>query len=173
MIRFCLVGAGFIGPVHAANIAAHPRAQLAAVVDLNQAAASAIAEQFGGSARSWADALADPSIDAVLIATPPRTHAALIEAAARAGKAIFCEKPIDLDLEKVAACRELLRETGVPFFVGFNRRFDPTHAALADRIKNGEIGRPEMLILSSRDPEISPPDYVAQMPYQDLRHDDP
>src|SRR5206468_10800262 len=69
------------------------------------------------------------------------------------------------DLAKVKACEAVLRTGNVPFFVGFNRRFDPTHRALGEAIRSGEIGRPEMLVLSSRDPEISPPDYVAAMPY--------
>ena len=165
MLRFCLIGAGFIGPVHAANIAAHPRAELKYAVDLDPAAAQALVVKYGCAAASLETALADSEIDAVVICTPPRTHAALIEQAARAGKAIFCEKPVDLDLEKVRACGAVLRETKVPFFVGFNRRFDPTHRALADAIRAGDIGRPEMLVLSSRDPEISPPDYVAAMPF--------
>ncbi len=166
MIDFCLVGAGFIGPVHAANLAAHAKARLSWVIDLNLAAARALGEKYG--ARSGSDlavALADPDLDAVIVCTPPRTHAPIIEAAARAGKAIFCEKPVDLDLTRVNACARVLAETGVPFHVGFNRRFDPTHRALHDAIRAGDIGRPEMLVLSSRDPEISPPDYVAAMPY--------
>ena len=166
MIGFCLVGGGFIGPLHAANIAAHPGARLAWVVDVNLAAAEKLGAQFGARATaSLDDALADPAVQVVMICTPPRTHAALIERAARAGKAIFCEKPVDLDIARVDACARLLATTRTPFFVGFNRRFDPTHRALYDAIRAGEIGQPEMLLLSSRDPEISPPDYVAQMPY--------
>jgi myo-inositol 2-dehydrogenase / D-chiro-inositol 1-dehydrogenase len=166
MIDFCLVGAGFIGPVHAANLVAHPRARLGWVVDLNLAAGKALADKHG--ARATGDlgvALADPDVRAVIICTPPRTHTPIIEAAARASKAIFCEKPIDLDMAKVDACGVALAQTKAPFCVGFNRRFDPTHRALHDAIRAGEIGRPEMLVLSSRDPEISPPDYVAAMPY--------
>src|SRR4029453_7313474 len=112
-----------------------------------------------------AEALSDASVGAVVICTPPRTHAAIIESAARAGKAIFCEKPVDLDLARVDACARVVAETRVPFQVGFNRRYDPSHRALHDALRNGEIGRAEMLVLSSRDPEISPPDYVAAMPY--------
>jgi myo-inositol 2-dehydrogenase / D-chiro-inositol 1-dehydrogenase len=166
MIDFCLVGAGFIGPVHAANLSAHSGARLAWVVDLNLAAGKALAEKHGARATdSLGEALADPNVCAVIVCTPPRTHTPIIEAAARAGKAIFCEKPIDLDLAKVDACGAALAQTKVPFCVGFNRRFDPTHRALHDAIRAGEIGQTEMLILSSRDPEISPPDYVAAMPY--------
>ena len=166
MIDFCLVGAGFIGPVHAANVAAHPRARLSWVVDLNLDAADTLAKKHGArSGRELAQALADPALRAVIVCTPPRTHAPIIAAAAKAGKAIFCEKPVDLDIAGVDACAEVLSRTGVPFCVGFNRRFDPTHRALHDAIRNGEIGRPEMLILSSRDPEISPPDAIAATPY--------
>ena len=166
MIDFCLVGAGFIGPVHAANVAAHPRARLSWVVDLNLDVADALAKKHGARAGcDLAQALADPSLRAVIVCTPPRTHATIIQAAAQAAKAIFCEKPIDLDMAGVDACADVLSRAGVPFCVGFNRRFDPTHRALHDAIRTGEIGRPEMLILSSRDPEISPPDAVAAMPY--------
>jgi len=166
MLNFCLVGAGFIGPVHAANIAARKDATLAWVVDLNPAVGTALAGMHGSRFTAELDlALADPAVGAVLICTPPRTHAPIIERAARAGKAVFCEKPVDLDLANVAACARVVSETGVPFHVGFNRRYDPGHRALYDAIRQGEIGRIEMLVLSSRDPEISPPDYVAAMPY--------
>jgi len=166
MLEFCLVGGGFIGPLHAANIAAHPGARLAWVVDLDVAVAGALATKHGARATANLDAaLADPAVGAVMICTPPRTHAAIIERAARAGKAVFCEKPVDLDMSRVDACAKVLQSTGAPFFVAFNRRFDPSHRALFDAIRAGEIGRPEMLVLSSRDPEISPPDYVAAMPY--------
>jgi len=166
MIGFCLVGGGFIGPLHAANIAAHPNARLRWIIDLNLGAAESLAAKYGGGASSdLENALADPEVHAVMICTPPRTHAAIIERAARAGKAVFCEKPIDLDMDRVTACGKVLDATHAPFFVAFNRRFDPSHRALFDAIRAGEIGRTEMLVLSSRDPEISPPDYVAAMPY--------
>ena len=166
MLNFCLVGAGFIGPVHAANIAARGDAALAWVVDLSEATGRPLAIRHGARFTTQLDdALADPSLGAVLICTPPRTHAAIIERAARAGKAIFCEKPVDLDMRRVEECARVVATAGVPFHVGFNRRYDPTHRALHDAIRNGDIGRAEMLVLSSRDPEISPPDYVAAMPY--------
>jgi len=166
MLNFCLVGAGFIGPVHAANIATRSDAALAWVVDLNETIGRPLADKHGARFTAQLDeALADPTLHAVLICTPPRTHAAIIERAARAGKAIFCEKPVDLDMKRVDECARVVAAAGVPFHVGFNRRYDPTHRALHDAIRNGEIGRAEMLVLSSRDPEISPPDYVAAMPY--------
>jgi len=166
LLSFCLVGGGFIGPLHAANIAAHPRARLAWVVDLDVGIAQTLAAKHGARPTASLDeALADPAVGAAMICTPPRTHAAIIERAARAGKAVFCEKPVDLDITRVDKCAQTLAATGTPFFVAFHRRFDPTHRALFDAIRAGEIGRPEMLVLSSRDPEISPPDYVAAMPY--------
>ena len=166
MLEFCLVGGGFIGPVHAANIATHPAARLRWVVDLDLAAAESLAATYGARATAHLDeAVNDAAVGAVIICTPPRTHAPIIEHAARAGKAVFCEKPIDLDMARVDACGEVLRDTHTPFFVGFNRRFDPSHRALHDALRAGEIGRAEMLVITSRDPEISPPDYVAAMPY--------
>ena len=166
MLGICLIGGGFIGPLHAANIVAHPGVRLRWVVDLDLAAAEKLATKHGARASdNLQAALADPEVGAVVICTPPRTHAALIEQAARAGTAIFCEKPVDLDLRRVDECAKVVAEARTPFFVGFNRRFDPTHRALFEAIRAGEIGRTEMLVLSSRDPEISPPDYVAAMPY--------
>src|SRR6187431_529769 len=112
MIGFALVGGGFIGPLHAANIAAHPLARLAWVVDLNAQAAEPLAARHGARATADLDnALADPGVQVVMICTPPRTHAALIKRAARAGKAIFCEKPVDLDVRKVDACAATLAAT--------------------------------------------------------------
>ena len=143
MIDFCLVGAGFIGPVHAANVAAHPRARLSWVIDLNLDAADALAKRHGARAgRDLAQALADPSMRAVIVCTPPRTHATIIQAAAQAGKAIFCEKPIDLDMAGVDACADALSRSGVPFCVGFNRRFDPTHRALHAAIRTATSAEP-------------------------------
>ena len=176
MLGFCIVGAGFMGPLHAANILGHPRARVRWIVDLDLGAAQRLAERC--SARATAlleEALADAEVDAVIVCTPPRTHAAIIESAARAGKAIFCEKPIDLDPQRVEACAKVLAATGVPFFVAFNRRFDPTHRALHDALRGEEIGRVEMLVLASRDPEISPPEVVAATPcgifYDTMIHD--
>ena len=165
-LHVCLVGAGFIGPVHAANVTRHSAARLAWVVDLDEQVGRSLADRHGARfTQRLDDALADALVGAVLICTPPRTHAAIIERAARAGKAILCEKPVDLDMTRVDACSRIVAETGVAFQLGFNRRYDPSHRALRDAVCNGEIGRTEMLVLSSRDPEIAPPAYVAAMPY--------
>lgn len=158
---FCLIGAGFIGPVHAANIAAHPGARLRSVFDLNHEAAERIVARHGSSvAASLEAALADKDLDAVVICTPPRTHAPIIEAAAKAGKAIFCEKPIDLSLKRVDQCLAEVEKARVPMFVGFNRRFDPSFRALHNRLAEGEIGLVEQVIISSRDPGLPPLSYL-------------
>ena len=164
-MRIGLLGAGRIGRIHGGNIAAHPRARLAVMADADAAAAQRLATAHGATIGSVDEIIADRDVDAVVICTPTDTHADLIKRAVRAGKAVFCEKPIDLDMSRVDACGHVLETTRTPFFVGFNRRFDPSHRALFDAIRAGEIGALEMLVLSSRDPEISPPDYVAAMPY--------
>jgi len=135
MISFCQFGAGRIGAIHAANIAAHPEARLNTIVETDQAAAERLAGRFGAVLREQAEALADPTINAVLIASSTDTHADLVEAAARAGKAIFCEKPLDLDRRRAAACAAVAEECGVPLMVAFNRRFDPNFARLEGEIR--------------------------------------
>ncbi|MEL6189558.1 MAG: Gfo/Idh/MocA family oxidoreductase [Myxococcota bacterium] len=140
MLRFAVCGAGRIGRVHAANIAAHPSAEVAWVLDVDPAAAGALAERAGGQAGEALEPVLD-DVDAVLIGSPTPTHFDLIRTAAEAGKAIFCEKPVDLDLERVDAVVELVGRARVPFFVGFNRRFDPSFARLKHRLVGGEIVR--------------------------------
>jgi myo-inositol 2-dehydrogenase/D-chiro-inositol 1-dehydrogenase len=160
MITFAQFGAGRIGAIHSANLAAEPRARLRYVVDVNAAAAHALAGRYGAQATEKETALSDPEVDAVIIASSTDTHADLAVAAARAGKAIFCEKPIDLSSERVDACLAVVREAGVPMFVGFNRRFDPSFSALHLRITRGEIGNVEQVIITSRDPGPPPLAYL-------------
>jgi myo-inositol 2-dehydrogenase/D-chiro-inositol 1-dehydrogenase len=160
MITFAQFGAGRIGAVHAANLASSGVTRLRYVVDVNAAAASALAAKYGASSADTATALADPAVDAVLIASSTDTHADLAIAAAKAGKAIFCEKPIDLSLKKVDACLAAVRRAGVPMLVGFNRRFDPNFAAVKERILDGAIGNVEQVIISSRDPGLPPIAYL-------------
>jgi myo-inositol 2-dehydrogenase/D-chiro-inositol 1-dehydrogenase len=111
-----------------------------------------LAERYGAVLRDQAEALADPAIDAVLIASSTDTHADLVEAAAHAGKAIFCEKPLDLDCRRAAACAAVAEQCGVPLMVAFNRRFDPNFARLEREIRAGRIGQPEILRITSYDP---------------------
>ena len=152
MINFCQFGAGRIGAIHAGNVVAHPDAQLWIVVDPDRAAAERLAAHYGAQVGSQTEALADPAINAVVIASSTDTHADLVEAAARAGKAIFCEKPLDLDRRRAEACVAVARECGVTLMVGFNRRFDPHFAKLESEIRAGRIGRPELLTIKSYDP---------------------
>ncbi len=128
MINICQFGAGRIGAIHAGNIARHPDARLQMIVDVDRAAAESLAGRYGAAIGDQAAALADSAVDAVVIASSTDTHADLIEAAARAGKAVFCEKPLDLDRSRAGACLAVAQECGVPLMVGFNRRFDPNFA---------------------------------------------
>ncbi|RQR60241.1 inositol 2-dehydrogenase [Burkholderia sp. Bp9125] len=160
MIEFALFGAGRIGKIHAANLARQPGARLKYVVDMHAPSAQALANAHGAEAADVARALGDAAVQAVVIASSTNTHADLIVAAANAGKAVFCEKPIDLGVARSRACAEAVRRNGVTCMIGFQRRFDPTFAALKARVERGEIGEPEMLIVTSRDPGAPPLDYL-------------
>jgi len=160
MLHFAQFGAGRIGAIHAANLAASGRARLRHIVDVNAAAAESLAAKHGARVSDTATALADPEVGAVIIASSTDTHADLVIAAARAGKAIFCEKPIDLSLPRVDACLAEVRKAGVPMLVGFNRRFDPSFAELHRRIGAGAIGTVEQVVITSRDPAPPPVAYV-------------
>jgi myo-inositol 2-dehydrogenase / D-chiro-inositol 1-dehydrogenase len=161
MLRFGLFGAGRIGRVHADSLAAHPRAELTAVHDPVEPAALEVATRYGGTPTGDADTIiGDPRIDAVIIASPTPTHVGLLEACVRAGKAVLCEKPIDLDLARVDGCWERIRDSGATIMVGFNRRFDPSIAAVRARVAAGEIGRLEQLSIASRDPAPAPEGYI-------------
>ena len=160
MLRIGLLGAGRIGRVHAQAITAHPKSKLCAVSDAIADAAIALASEHGAEARSSAEIIADTSIDAVLIATPTDTHSDLIEAATQAGKAVLCEKPVDLDLERAISCQKTAATHGQPVMVGFNRRFDPNFVALKAAVTEGEIGACEMLSITSFDPAPPPVSYI-------------
>jgi len=160
MISFCQFGAGRIGAIHAENIARHLDARLHAIVDVDLAAAERLASRHGATVATQASVLADPAIDAVVIASSTDTHAELVEAAARAGKAVFCEKPLDLDPRRAEACVAVAAECGVPLMVGFNRRFDPHFGRLERQLRDGRIGRVELLSITSRDPSPPPIAYV-------------
>ncbi len=160
MIQFAQFGAGRIGAIHAGNLAASGRARLRHVVDVHAPSAESLAARYGARVSDTAAALADPEVGAVLIASSTDTHADLVIAAARAGKAIFCEKPIDLSLARVDACLAEVKRAGVKMLVGFNRRFDPSFAELHRRIGAGAIGRLEQVIITSRDPGPPPVSYI-------------
>ncbi len=161
MINFSLMGAGRIGKMHAKFIAAHPKAKLKYIYDINSEFAEEVAKSTGCSiASSPEEAINADDVDAVLIASATPTHTQFITMAAKAGKAIFCEKPIDLDINKVNECMENIKGTNVPIQIGFNRRFDASHAKAQQARVKKEIGELEMLVITSRDPEPPGIDYL-------------
>lgn len=159
-LSIALLGAGRIGKVHARAITSNPNAKLVAVADAFPQAAEAISAQYGCPVRTIEEIEGAKDIDAVAICSPTNTHADLIERFARAGKAIFCEKPIDLNLARVRACLETVEKTGATLMVGFNRRFDPHFAAVHAAIHSGKIGAVEMVTITSRDPGAPPAEYI-------------
>ncbi len=161
-LRFGLLGAGRIGKVHARAITGDADARLVAVADAMPEAAAAVAAQYGCEVRTIAAIEAAEDIDAVVICTPTDTHADLIERFARAGKAIFCEKPVDLSLRRVRDCLAVADGAGATLMVGFNRRFDPDFAAVKAAIDAGTIGAVEMVTITSRDPGAPPYDYITR-----------
>ncbi|HEU0259289.1 MAG TPA: inositol 2-dehydrogenase [Burkholderiales bacterium] len=154
MVNFALFGAGRIGRMHAENLAQRSDARLLYVVDTKPEAARALAEPLGARQAAAEEAFSDPQVHAVLIASSTGSHADLSIAAARAGKAIFCEKPVDLTLPKVDLCIKEVRKARVPMFVGFNRRFDPSFRELKKRLDAGVIGKLEQVIITNRDPGL-------------------
>ena len=160
MLKVGLLGAGRIAGVHATAISGHPDSRLVAVSDYVAANAEKLAAQYGCAARTTEEIIADPQIDAVLIATSTDTHSDLIEAATAAGKAVLCEKPVDLSLERARACQTKIAAHNQPVMIGFNRRFDPNFGALKAALEAGEIGKPELLSITSFDPAPPPIDYI-------------
>ncbi len=161
MLRIAVLGCGRIGKMHAANIARHPRADLAAVYDVHRPSAETVAKAHGATAAASAEAIfGSPDVDAVLIATATPTHADYIEMAIAAGKAVLCEKPIDLSLARVNACAAAIGQTTIPIQIGFNRRYDPGHSAARSALLAGEIGDLHQVIITSRDPGMPPRAYL-------------
>jgi len=161
-LRFALLGAGRIGKVHARAVASNPQARLVAVADAFEKAAKELASAYGAEIRTIDAIEKAGDIDAVIICTPTDTHADLIERFAKAGKAIFCEKPIDLSVKRVEKCLAVVDKTNATLMVGFNPRFDPHFAAGRNAIDDGAIGSVEMVTIPSRDPGPPPLDYIAR-----------
>ena len=153
-------GAGRIGRIHAGNLARLPGVSLKYVCDPFGDNAAQLAQQLGAQVATMDDALLDKSIDAVVIGSPTTTHSDLITRAAAAGKHIFCEKPVDLSVPRAVECGEKVRAAGVACMIGFQRRFDPTFNEVRRRIDAGQIGNPEMLVITSRDPGAPPVEYI-------------
>ncbi|KZM52025.1 inositol 2-dehydrogenase [Labrenzia sp. OB1] len=159
-IKVALLGAGRIGKVHAKAVSAAEGATVVAVADAFPEAAESLATEYGASVRTIDEIAASEDVEAVVICTPTTTHADLIEQFARAGKAVFCEKPIDLSLDRVKSCLKTVEDLGATLMIGFNRRFDPHFKAVRDAIDAGRIGDVEMVQITSRDPGAPPPSYI-------------
>jgi myo-inositol 2-dehydrogenase / D-chiro-inositol 1-dehydrogenase len=161
-LRIGVIGVGRIGRMHAELLARRiPGVAVTRVQDAHHDSARAVADTLGIAAAGDVDELLGaPDVDAVAICTPTDTHADLIVAAAQAGKAVFCEKPVSLDLVEVDRALAAVDAAGVPFQIGFNRRFDPAHAAVAAAVAAGEVGDPQLVRISSRDPAPPPVDYI-------------
>ncbi|MCR9122933.1 MAG: inositol 2-dehydrogenase [Phyllobacteriaceae bacterium] len=162
MISLGLLGCGRIGKVHARTVRGLDTARIVAVADAVPAAADALAPQLGADVNTPEAIMARTDVDAVIIGTPTSTHYDLIHAAAAAGKAIFCEKPVDLSSDRTRDCVAAVAQAGVPFMTAFNRRFDPNFAHMQARIAGGEIGAVELVTILSRDPSPPPISYIAQ-----------
>ena len=158
MFKIALLGAGRIGRIHAANAVAHPALTLSHVVDPAAESAQALAAQTGAEVASLETVLGDPSVAGVIVASSTDAHLDHCLRAATAGKAIFCEKPLDMDLARARAAANQLKDARL--FLGFNRRFDPSFRALKARLDRGEVGALETLQITSNDPAPPPVSYV-------------
>ena len=155
------MGAGRIGKMHANMIDASPNCTVQYIYDININLAKEIANQTGAKlATSPEDAINSDDVDAIFIASATPTHVEFITLAVKAQKPVFCEKPIDLNIEKVDECRNFIKDKNVPIQIGFNRRFDNSHAKVKVASENNEIGKLEMLIITSRDPAPPGIDYL-------------
>lgn len=161
-MRFCVFGAGRMGERHATNVAANARAELVYIVDAVHERARGLAERFNAAAVDDPSVvLCDKSVDAVIISSPTPTHVDLIVASVQAGKAVLCEKPIDLSMARVEACENAIRTSDIPVMIGFQRRFDTTHREVKLAIERGEIGAIETIKIVSRDPQPPEAAYIS------------
>jgi myo-inositol 2-dehydrogenase / D-chiro-inositol 1-dehydrogenase len=163
LLKMGLIGAGRIGRLHAQHLATRiPEARLLIVADVFEDAARKCAEDYAipFSTRHYREVLNHPDVQAVVICSSTDTHAQMIEEAARAGKHIFCEKPIAFDLSTIDHALEAVEQAGVKLQIGFNRRFDANYQRVRQAIEQGEVGQPQLMYIISRDPAPPPIDYI-------------
>jgi len=160
MLRFGVLGAGRIGKVHARTIAASGKATVAYLADALPKAAEDLAAEVGAKVASVEDIIKAKDVDAILIATPTPFHAEQIEAGSNAGKAVLCEKPVSLSVERIEQCLKTVERNKTTLMIGFNRRFDPNFSALQKRLRDGAVGNVELATIISRDPAPPPASYV-------------
>lgn len=160
MLNIGLLGCGRIGQVHAKSIQHIENARVTAVADAFPEPAAALAAQANAQVLSPEELIQSGDVDAVVIGTPTDTHYDLIHLAAEAGKAIFCEKPVDMSADRIRECIDIVEKKNVPFLAAFNRRFDPNFSNLQNRISHGQIGDVEIVTIQSRDPSPPPVSYI-------------
>ena len=162
-LRIGVIGAGRIGKLHAANLVNRvPNTEVVAISDVQLAAAQELASKLGvqNAYEDYHKILDDKSIDAVFICSSTDTHSLISIEAARAGKQIFCEKPIDHDLDKIKMVLDEVKKAGVVYQVGYNRRFDRNFMHVRELVKSGSIGDVQIIKVTSRDPSAPPASYV-------------
>lgn len=161
MLSVGIIGCGRIGQVHARSIKHVDGVRLTAVADAFAESAQKLASESGADVRDANTLIASSDIDAVIICTPTDTHYDLIHTAAAEKKAIFCEKPVDLDADRIRDCVKAVDAAGVGFMTAFNRRFDPNFAHLEQSLRDGVIGGIELVTIQSRDPSPPPISYIT------------
>ena len=159
-MKICLIGAGRIGIVHAIAIASEQNATLHSVVDVNQEAADSLAKKYSAEVLTIDEAFSNADIDAYIIASSTATHADLIEKCSQVGKPVFCEKPIDLSLDRAESCAKSVEQSGIVCMLGFNRRFDPNMACLKNKLDSNLIGSIQSLVITSHDPSPPSMEYI-------------
>lgn len=162
-IQIGVLGVGRIGKIHVENLANRiPGAAVAAVSDVLPDELAAINAKFDipKAYSDYRQILELSDVDAVVICMPTNLHCEAIMAAAAAGKHIFCEKPVDLSIEKIARINAAVQECGIQLMVGFNRRFDPNFLKVHEMVNSGKVGTPHVLKITSRDPSPPPEDYI-------------
>lgn len=160
MFNIALFGVGRIGRIHGQNIHDHAQTNVYSIIDPYVEGREELSEKYGAKIQTAEEAMSDPNVHAICICSATNTHVNLIELAAVNGKAIFCEKPIDLDLAKVRDCLKIVEANNTTLFIAFNRRYDAHFNALKTRLNNNAIGQIESLIITSRDPAAPPAEYA-------------